>query len=92
MTTLTIGTHEGVSSPFVHFSRALGVAHAVFNRRAQRRVMRSLLELDDHLLADIGLTRAEVEQSIASVEDAFGTRFARLRAAKAGAVRGWPGR
>ena len=58
MTTVTHGSravHGGGLT--VHFTR---LVDAIARTRASRRAARHLMRLDDHLLADVGLTRDDV--------------------------------
>ncbi|WP_084650046.1 DUF1127 domain-containing protein [Stappia stellulata] len=43
------------------FSGALGaLVQAAWRRRKNRRIVTGLLELDEHILADIGVTRSDI--------------------------------
>jgi uncharacterized protein YjiS (DUF1127 family) len=64
MTHAAIATLESIGSipsPFAGIAAALEAARA---RHTARRGYRYLLEAEPHLLADIGLTRADVRQAL----------------------------
>jgi uncharacterized protein YjiS (DUF1127 family) len=48
--------------------------------RANRNRVRALLDLDDHLLGDIGLTRADVESALSTPWDEDASRIVDGRA------------
>ena len=48
---------------------------SLFRRAAERRGYRDLLQLDDYLLRDIGLTRTEARKMAVTGGKSRGTRF-----------------
>ena len=60
MTTIsqTAGRSLRPSSSGGFFSTLANVAHALFDRLERRSAVKTLNELDDHALRDIGITRA----------------------------------
>jgi uncharacterized protein YjiS (DUF1127 family) len=56
------GSWEGVSGLIAHVAGAIRKAHA---RGKMRREYRDLLLCEDHILRDIGVTRADVRSALA---------------------------
>lgn len=44
----------------------MGIFSSIFRSSGRRRIYADLLQLDDHLLRDIGLTRADVRDMVAT--------------------------
>jgi uncharacterized protein YjiS (DUF1127 family) len=57
------GSWDGVSGLIAHVARAIRTAHA---RRKMRHDYETLLVCDDHILRDIGVTRADVRDALAA--------------------------
>jgi uncharacterized protein YjiS (DUF1127 family) len=72
MTMASTTTHapsgSGFAGELVHSLAAAAAGY--WRKRVNRRRVKALLELDDHLLADIGLTRADIDTALGSAADA----------------------
>jgi uncharacterized protein YjiS (DUF1127 family) len=53
---------------------------AFFDRAAKRRTYSSMLQLDDHLLRDIGLTRSDLHEMMAGTRTAHSSKSTRTNA------------
>jgi uncharacterized protein YjiS (DUF1127 family) len=61
--TETTGSWHGISGITSRVVAAVRAAHA---RREARRAYRQLLECDEHILKDIGVTRGDVREALTS--------------------------
>lgn len=42
----------------------MGIINSLFRKASRRRIYADLLQLDDHMLRDIGLTRGDVHEIV----------------------------
>ncbi|XUJ34845.1 DUF1127 domain-containing protein [Bradyrhizobium japonicum] len=57
------------------FSTLANLAHALFDRLERRSAVKTLNELDDHALRDIGITRSQIEDAVYGQFKAELTRY-----------------
>src|SRR6476661_3625543 len=77
MTTIsqTAGRSLRPSSSGGFFSTLANAAHALFDRLERRSAVKTLNELDDHALRDIGITRSQIEDAVYGQFKAELTRY-----------------
>lgn len=52
----------------------MGIFNSLFRGAQRRKIYADLLQLDEHLLRDIGLTRGDVNELVSGRAKAFRTR------------------
>ncbi|QQN62616.1 DUF1127 domain-containing protein [Bradyrhizobium diazoefficiens] len=75
MTSQTAGRNLRPSSSSGFFATLAGAAYALFERLERRTAVKTLNELDDRALRDIGITRSQIEDAVYGQFKAELTRY-----------------